>query len=342
MKKSFILIGLATATIFAGCNKDETIEIARDSQAIRFDGFVDKSVRARGAANDIDNSNFTSFQVWGLMQKEQGAVGTPFDGTQVTNSGGSWGYTTPVYWEDGYKYSFVAIAPAQSGAWTFTEPTTVGAWGTIAFSNGDGTTDLIYDIDDTYATTPVSIEQVCPAAIGFTFNHLLSRVKFVFENGMDDGSVINVTGVKIDNANTKAEVTLGETATWNLAGDNAAAELAFGDVVLDEGESSFAFGASEETDHKYMIPAMSADQTYTVSFTVTRTHSGVTDTYNHTVNLPAVTWQAGNSYAFTAAFDAGNINPEQPLCPITFTANVTPWESFVSAPEIDLDVDGGN
>ena len=158
---------------------------------------------------------------------------------------------------------------------------------------------------------------------------------FEFENAMDDNSTINVTGVTITNANTKATATLGATATWALADDNATAALNFGDVLLDAEATDYAPGAAKATDHKYMIPATSAGQKYTVTFVVTRHHSGVTDQYNHEVEIPAVTMEQGKSYKFTAELNAQNItggdpdDPDNPqLCPIQFTATVSDWDGF--------------
>lgn len=330
-------MAVAAVAMLASCSNDETTGKAVKGNAIQFDGFVNKSVK--GVDDDITNDNLNNFQVWGLMSKG-GQTGNPFDGTTVTKNGSDWTYTTPVYWENGYNYSFVAIAPADFG--TFNAPSTVGEYGSIDFENGDGTTDLIYDIDDTYATNAVSTTTTCPAAINFTFNHLLSRVMFEFKNAMDDNSTINVTGVTITNANTKATATLGATATWALADDNAPAALNFGDVLLDAEATDYAAGETKATDHKYMIPATSADQKYTVTFTVTRHHSGVTDQYNHEVELPEVTMEPGKSYQFVAELNADNItggDPDDPnnpeLCPIQFTAEVSDWDAFT-----DTDVPG--
>ena len=329
MKKVF-LMAVAAVAMLASCSNDETTGKAVKGNAIQFDGFVNKSVK--GVDDDITNDNLKNFQVWGLMSKGK-QTGHPFDGTTVTKSGSDWTYTTPVYWENGYNYSFVAIAPADFG--TFNAPSTVGEYGSIDFENGEGTTDLIYDIDDTYATNAVSTTTTCPDPIDFTFNHLLSRVKFAFKNGMDDGSTINVTGVTITNANTKATATLGATVTWALAQDNIPGSLAFGNVLLDESANEYGENETKETDHKYMIPATSADQKYVVTFVVTRHHSGVTDQYDHEVEIPAVTMKQGMSYKFTAELNAQNItggdpdDPDNPqLCPIQFTATVSDWGGF--------------
>lgn len=323
-------MAVAAVAMLASCSNDETTGKAVNGNTIKFDGFVNKSVK--GAANDLNNTTFTSFQVWGLMSKGD-QTGTPFVGTTVTKSGSEWTYNGNVYWENGYNYSFVAIAPAGFG--TFKAPNTVGQWGSIDFENGEGTTDLIYAIDSTYATSAVSTEGQCPGAIDLTFNHLLSRVKFAFKNAMDDGSTINVTAVTITNANTKATATLGETSTWALAAGNSTASLTFGNVILDDPATNYAAGVTKATDHKYMIPATSAGQKYTVTFTVTRNHSGVTDDYIHSVELPAVTMEPGKSYQFVAELNAQNItggDPDDPnnpeLCPIKFTAQVKDWEDF--------------
>lgn len=323
-------MAVAAVAMLASCSNDETTGKAVNGNTIKFDGFVNKSVK--GAANDLNNTTFTSFQVWGLMSKGD-QTGTPFVGTTVTKSGSEWTYNGNVYWENGYNYSFVAIAPAGFG--TFNAPSTVGEYGTIDFENGEGITDLIYDVEGKYATSPVSTEGQCPGPIDLTFNHLLSRVKFAFKNAMDDGSTINVTDVTITNANTKATATLGETATWALAADNSTASLAFGNVILDDPATNYAENVTKATDHKYMIPATSQDQKYTVTFTVTRNHSGVTDEYIHSVELPAVTMGPGKSYQFVAELNAQNItggDPDDPnnpeLCPIKFTAQVKDWEDF--------------
>ncbi|MGN0238218.1 MAG: fimbrillin family protein [Lepagella sp.] len=328
--KKLLLLGMA-ACMMASCSQDETIEKASNGMAIEFNGFVNKSTKA----TDIDNNNFNKFAVWGLMSKGT-QTGNPFVAVDVTKGTDSkWTYATPVYWENGYNYSFIAVAPYDNDKVKVTAPTEVGTYGSIDFTS-DGKTDLIYDGDGTYATTKVSVPDDhgtgCPAAIHFTFKHLLSRVKFAFTNGMDDGSLINVTDIKITNVNTKATATLNvDDCTWELAADNVPATLDFGKVILGEGKENFAAtDGAKESEHFYMIPKMSDNQEYEVTFKVTRVHNGVTDTYDHTVKLPVPTdgWKAGFSYAFVAKLDANNVNPDSHLCPIVFEAEVKAWEDF--------------
>lgn len=149
---------------------------------------------------------------------------------------------------------------------------------------------------------------------------MLSRVRFQFENGMADGSKLTVTDVKINDAYTSGTATLAEQLTglsWTTGQTTGALEFGGAAAMEQNGKA--------ETAHKYMIPAT---KKYNLTFTVTRVHHGVTDTYNHTVTLPETKMTQGLSYQFVAKFTAENINPDQVLCPIQFTATVAKWEDF--------------
>ena len=309
MKKLFIMGLAAMGMALTACNSDETVEMAKGN-AIGFKTFVNNSTRA---ANDATTTNLESFKVWGLMNKGD-KTGTPFVAKEVTKANGTWSYTPPVYWEKDYAYSFVALAPNE--AYTFTAPTAINTWGSLTFENGDGETDLIYATAK-QETVPAN---GCPAPVSLTFNHMLSRVRFQFENGMLDGSKLTVSNVKINDAYTSGTATLAEQLadlTWNPVQGTGA--IVFGNAAAMDPN------AKAETAHKYMIPAT---KKYNLTFTVTRVHHGVTDTYNHTVTLPETTMTQGLSYQFVAKFTAENINPDQVLCPIQFTATVAKWEDF--------------
>ena len=309
MKKLFIMGLAAMGLALTACNSDETVEMAKGN-AIGFKTFVNNSTRA----TDVTTSTLESFKVWGLMNDGSSKTGTPFVGKEVTKKGGAWSYQTPVYWEKGYAYSFVALAP--NDVYTFTAPTVINTWGSLTFNNGTGETDLIYAA----AKQATVAANTCPLAVNMTFNHMLSRVRFQFENGMLDGSVLTVSDVKINDAYTSGTATLAEQlADLSWAPGQGTGAIAFGNAAEMEKD------AKEETAHKYMIPATKA---YNLTFTVTRKHHGVTDTYNHTVTLPETTMKQGLSYQFVAKLTAENINPDEALCQIQFTATVADWGNF--------------
>ena len=311
MKKLFIMGLAAMGLALTACNSDETVEMAKGN-AIGFKTFVNNSTRV---ATDATTTNLKSFKVWGLMN-DGTKTGTPFVAKEVTKeANGTWSYTPPVYWEKGYAYSFVALAP--NNAYKFTAPTAINNWGSLTFENGTGETDLIYAT----AKQETVAGNICPSPVDLTFNHMLSRVRFQFTNGMDDGSELTVSNVKITDACTSGTATLAEQLTglsWTTGQTTGALE--FGDAAAMEQQN-----AKAETAHKYMIPA---DKAYKLTFTVTRVHHGVTDTYDHTVTLPQTEMKQGLSYQFVATLTANNIIPGQVLCPIKFTAEVEEWENF--------------
>lgn len=310
MKKLFIMGLAAMGLALTACNSDETVEMAKGN-AIGFKTFVNNSTRV---ATDVTTESLNAFKVWGLMNKGD-KTGKPFVGVEVTKGAdNNWTYGTPVYWEKGYAYSFVALAP--NDAYTFTAPTAINTWGSLEFNNGTGETDLIYAA----AKQETVAGNGCPAPVNLTFNHMLSRVRFQFENGMLDGSKLTVSNVKINDAYTSGTATLAEQlAGLRWAPGRTTGALEFGKAAAMDPN------AKAETAHKYMIPAT---KKYNLTFTVTRVHHGVTDTYNHTVTLPETEMKQGLSYQFVAKFTAENINPDEVLCPIQFTAEVKGWENF--------------
>ena len=286
MKKNLFLIGLAAiGMLFASCSNDETVEVAKNQNGIQFKSFVNNSTRA----TDLTTANLKNFQVWGIMKKDN-QIGKPFVGTQVNKAGSKWSYGTPVYWEKGYQYSFVAVAPADKFDMEVA-PAAYQDYGKVKFTNGTGETDLLWAAKDAGLVTWEG--DACPAAVDLTFNHMLSRVRFNFVNAMDDGSLLTVKDVKIKNACTEGSVQLiaaNAGLAWTASGDAA---LLFDNAA----ETGFAQNAACTTGHKYMIPANKA---YNVTFKVERAHNGVVDTYEHSVNLTEMQMESGKSYQFKA------------------------------------------
>ena len=322
MKKNLFLIGLAAiGMLFASCSNDETVEKAKNQNGIQFKSFVNNSTRA----TDLTTANLENFQVWGIMKKDN-QIGKPFVGTQVNKAGGAWSYGTPVYWEKGYQYSFVAVAPA--GAFEMeVAPADYQDYGKVKFNNGRGDTDLLWATNNKGLVTWDG--DVCPAAVDLTFNHMLSRVRFNFVNAMDDGSLLTVKDVQITNACTEGSVQLiaaNAGLAWTASGDAA---LLFDNAA----ETGFAQNAACTTGHKYMIPTTKA---YNVTFKVERAHNGVVDTYEHSVTLTAMQMESGKSYQFKAEFTSQNVNPEGALCPIVFEPTVNEWDAWGDAIDMNM------
>ena len=108
----------------------------------------------------------------------------------------AWKYAGTQYWIAGANYDFYAVAP-YNGNWVIKAATTPASTGAkISFTNVDGTQDLLYSgiVEREGAANS-------NAAVAFTFKHILSRVKFSFENGYNaSAATICVRDIKITNA----------------------------------------------------------------------------------------------------------------------------------------------
>lgn len=309
MKKLFF-IGLAVTAMCASCSSDDTVEVAKNSKAISFSSFVDKSVRA----TDTNLANLDSISVYGWRDGD-----LLFNAQTVTIAdGGAGSYSPVVYWEGGKTYAFEAIAPhsGENGV-AFAAAKTGGK---ITFEN-DAETDLMYSKAADY-TTGANIN-TAPDAVKFTFKHLLSRVKFTFKNGFNanDAAKITVKEVKITNAFKNASITPNaENATWETVDGSNNLSVNFGktedDIIAQE---------SGATTQMYLIPV--AQPSYSVTFTVELNQNGVKSDYTHTATI-TTGMEIGKSYNFTATLDSSNITDDDDLYPINFKAEVEDWVDY--------------
>lgn len=306
--KKFLFLGIAATAMFASCTKDEMVEM-NPQNAIGFETFVDKSTRV----TDVTTDNLTAFWVYGWRSTEQ-----IFNAQEVTANKGACTYSPIQYWVGGYNYTFEAIAP-KSGNNGVTFNAANGA-STITFVS-DSETDLIYATGGKDLTGTANLTAT-PGAVGLEFNHLLSRVKFTFTNGaaVNSAATITVSDVKITNAgNTATYSPFTDGGKWSAVTGSQEVGFASTDIA------DIAGGASEDTEHMYLIPC--DVNNYTLSFKVTMTQkqgnssTGVSDEFTYTnVKLAnsSYTLEKGCSYNFKTTFNPG--------CPIEFTAEVAGWD----------------
>ena len=324
MKKVFIAI-LAVAA-FAACNKAEVVETA-PGVAIAFDNaFVDNATKA---AKDITKANLNDFGVYGTVAKGANAA-LIFANQTVTKSGNAYTYSPVQYWIEGAQYTFSAYAPYTNAKWAFT-PTDAHN-GTLSFDNeaAQGEQDLLYA-----AAAPATASEITttPAAVSFTFSHLLSKVVFKYTNGFADGKIsLNVYDVKINNAAAKGTVAVvaGEAGVWTGTGNYV---RSFGADTADP-DAALANSEWTTTEHFYLIPVK---RTYNITFKVDLYQAGVLlDTYEHTVNTE-IDIQKGKSYSFNATLNPANVNPNSQLYPIVFNvAAVDAWDPATGGTGVTL------
>lgn len=308
--KKILGIGLVATAIMMGCSNDETVEMVGKA-AIKFDNaFVDKHTRA----TDITKDNIENFAVYGFVVDPTGVI---FADEKVEKDGTNWKYTNTQYWAAGKSHWFTAIAPAVGG-WEFVSvsndtPPYLGG-GKITFTN-NAETDLLYAWSGEVTCAdplPLTIDPVA-----FIFKHLLSRVKFTFENALENSNTtLKISGIKITDAYKEGSINMNAVApVW----EDWSTDL---EVTFDGITNAIpGKGGTKSSDHKYLIPATKA---YKLNFSVDMYQGEVNvGTYPFSnVDLPMVDMKPGFSYNFKATLNAESFG----LKPIVFTVDkVEDW-----------------
>lgn len=356
--KKVLLIGLAATAMLASCSNDETVEMAQQ-KAIGFSNvFVDNATRA-SVDPSLTNSTIDHFYVWGVM-KNGNEYGKVFNKEEVsktnTNNQGDagisntkWGYTNIQYWTN-HEYYFAALTSnnvadennAHTHSWSIkTEATGANlekGIGTIEFTNNEGTEDLLYAAEKVDATQTIPTNSV-----KFTFNHLLSKVKFTFTNGFNnDNATISVSDIKMtvpkSGTINLAQDDWWSTNQWTLDEGNTTTTLSFGNMVDESSSTPTSQNAAqiqrdkkgESYSERLTIPAAST-QSYVVTFTATLYQGGV-EAYkaNLQTTISGAALEIGKAYNFHATLNADNIVPgdNTSLSPITFTVeSVKNWDN---------------
>ena len=317
MKKLFVMTLAATAML-ASCSSDDTMEVPQSKSAITFAAFINKSVRA----TDATLANLGSISVYGWRDDD-----CIFNKQIVTVDANGKGTYTPVqYWQAGHTYSFEAVAPTSVDGASFTANRTGGRFN---YTN-DASIDLLYaKAADVTTDSPLTD----PGAVQFTFKHLLSRVKFTFNNtfAATDAAKITISNVKITNAYANGTITpAADGAAWVVS--NNTLQVAFDEAATDALKDLAANTGTGATTPMYLIPATSPS--YNVEFDVTLNQNGVNTTYHHTATI-TTTMEMGMSYNFVANINASNVDPDNELFPIEFTAEVEDW---VNAGDVTITV----
>ena len=317
MKKLFIAIMAVAAAV--SCSQELTVDAPKGA-AIAFDNlFVENSTRA----NDLNAEGIKNvgFGVTGYIVNAAGQQGKIFDNKEIAWNGSAYTYSPAQYWTAGNTYTFAALVPYVDAQWEYTP--TDATNGQITFDNeaAAANQDLLYSYKS--ETMPESIVSK-PAAVEFTFSHLLSRVKFSFKNGFGDGEniTLQIKDVVVTNVHSNGSVDVVDGAVQDWTVGTETFNRAFGNA----GDGILAVGAKGTTEHFYLIPA---DATYNLTFVVDLYQAGVlADTYNRSANV-TLTLEKGKSYELAATLNHLNTSDDGELYPIEFQVNeVDEWGAF--------------
>ena len=288
------------------------------------DAFVSNATKADPSTTSASIDNF---DVWAFMDEVGGTVFTDED---VTKSNGAWGYTNTQYWYPGHTYYFAALSPANSA--NVTETLAAGdaaklGLGEIAFTNVDGTEDLLYAKAKETTPDAATLANQGMEPVKMQFQHLLSKVKFTFQNGFASNlTTVKVTDVKMT-APKAAKINLAQAdyaAAWELSDTEPDFQLAFGDVAT----TLAATTSDSAADERLTIPA-DATKEYTVTFKVEVFQGSVSAMESDlTATISGIALEMGKAYNFTAVINQDVLD----LKPIEFTATVDEWDTEFQGP----------
>ena len=206
-----------------------------------------------------------------------------------------------------------------------------GGAGLVTFDNVDGSEDLIYATASVATPDMDVLQDRGMEAVKFQFQHLLSKVKFTFNNGF----LTNNATLKIENVEMTApksgKIDLGTGYDWVLDNVNPLS-LQFGNV----GELSKAAGKpnSAQSDVERLTIPADENYTYNIEFDVTL-YYGTEEAYSvhKKSTVTGVALEMGKAYNFTAEINPDNLN----LLPIVF--EVKGVDSWVPEGGKQVDVD---
>ena len=343
MKKAF-LFSAATLSLLASCSNDEVIDSAK-SRAIGFMVSADHTTMTRATeSNDYTSTNLPrAIAVYAKTWKPgSGVMNNLFANLIVNNNNSAWEYSPLQYWTAGNNYRFSGFAPAVSGVvskvgWTFAPNDTYTANMAELFGAGVITYDnasVEAQQDFVYAFQKVENAATNQSPVAFQFKHMLSRVRFQFENQIAAGTIyFKIQNVKITNAISGATLDVThQNPVWTpVAGSAFTANFA---TAADQ--QQIGYDGIITTEHSYLIPNEDADSeaVYNVTFDiVTYTFSSIDDayiagnTYHKTATIKQVPMQKGYSYSYKAAITTENIADEE-IKPIEFTVAVENWQDW--------------
>ena len=326
--KKLLFVALAAVGMTA-CVQNEELAVAQPNAKIEFaNAYVSNASRTANPV--ITTANLDGFKVWSFMDQVGGTV---LEDEAVTKVNGVWGYTNIQYWFPGHTYYFAALAPI-NGNWSVVPTTDVDAsklgLGVVSFTNVEGIKDLLYAKETATTRTIAELTNNGMDAVNMQFQHLLSKVRFTFQNGFPAGDItVKVSDVTMT-APKSGTIDLAQATyndAWVLGQDEVTLEFgAVADLAITE--------AGRAANERFSIPATDAYE-YNVNFHV-QVYQGAVLAYelDKEAVIKGHALEMGKAYNFTAVIDQNSLN----LHKIEFTAEVDEWVD-ANNPETEIPVD---
>ncbi|MBQ8441822.1 MAG: fimbrillin family protein [Bacteroides sp.] len=324
MKKTLLICLAATAMV--SCSQDEVMEVAQ-KEAISFkDAFVENATRAA-----IDGSytnakgNLASFQVYGTTKDNANTAEVNiFNGVTVTGTQNtSWSYDNQYtqYWIEGNIYNFAAVADGNIDNVTSVTSNNVNMPTAINILDASQQKDVLYATNFFGECTATSA-----TTVPFTFNHILSKVKFTAKvaDALDSKYYYTVSNIKITNAAKKATYTIGSATPWTYGTEeDDKYTVEFGNIVETANATTVptasqlkAKASVESNWDRLLVPEANVNIEFDVAL---YTENGLINSYKETISNFAVNMEGGKAYNFQFTLPV-------PGKKIEFTVNtITDW-----------------
>lgn len=319
-KFTFLLAG--AAAVLAACSTTETVD-QPSGPAIGFTGaYIGNAVETK-AVNELTTEGITEFYVYGGYNDFTHV----FNNVKVYKSGTDWKYDGNLrYWVANKTYKFAAYAPAAVGSYVQTDFTD----GTLAFadvvSDPANQNDLIYAKANPI-TPQGEISGSNPGKVQFTFNHLLSMIRFTFASGFGNDITVTVSNLKVYGMVSKGTY---DADVWEMGADKVVEGTPFSEMKSTVAENTTSGNTTAVSADFAVIPQEinAADKVVNVSFDVKVQDAsgqyiiGSADAAQTlTTTLPAIEWEKGNRYNYNVTIKGSSVG----LFPIEFgDPTVTP------------------
>ena len=348
MKKVLSLLAVG-AFAFTACTSDEVIdESFAQTNAIGFSSNVKKGSRAK----DLTQDNLTKFQVYAYYTKA-GMTANPvnvFDGEEVILSGTDWGYTNTRYWVPDATYYFYAYSCGNQGI-------TIADNGKLLMNLDNAQApdvekralnildfkcdnthqhDLIFASKEGYVGKDKS-ETATPAndKVGFSFNHILTKVNAVFSSEFAPGYDIVISNVKIENIHDKGsfnpkggEDNKGKWTTSRTVADK------FVELTVEASKNIASAAASADEDPKtvttataFVLPHTYAEDAAKITFTIEVKQGNDVFLSRNMSGTWKPDWKTGYSYTYKIAITGSATNLEPIVFETKENMNVDDWTS---------------
>ena len=324
--KKFLFLAIAAAAM-TSCSQDEVLEVAQ-KQAISFgNAFVGNSTRAAVDPSYTTDENATNgkqletIKVYGAVEDvETDSYVNIFNGVTVKKNnkanGVAWDQTDgdTQYWVAGANYIFDAVVDANK--------VNTGADGLPTSLEYDATLETQTDMLHCRVTKTGQASN--NPVVAFTFNHLLSKVKFTALNTTAAGIAdyrFTVTDIVIGNAYKSGKYAVVEQTVDDK-------EIAAGEwfALVSNGTHSIADleVASNSTvecaKEVLLIPGASVSITFNLNVQIKKGETWETINVIPVSKEDVVTLEANNAYNFKVEYGIGG--------QILFTANeMSGWET---------------